>query len=1052
TYMHASYVLLYNYEIQITPYSINLLLFHQMKPFSFCLHLLFLFTLNLMWFGPNKIVAVALGNQTDHLALLKFKESISSYPYGTLESWNTSIHFCKWNGVTCSPTHQRVVELNLGGYQLHGSLSPHVGNLSFLIKLNISSNNFIGKIPQELGQLLQLQQLQLFSNSFTGEIPTNLTYCSNLRGLFLGGNNLTGKIPTEIGSLKKLRAFNLWRNNLTGGIPSFIGNLSHLKVLVFNYNNFEGHIPQEVCRLTNVSILSWGVNRLSGTIPSCLYNISSLILLLTAENNIHGSLPSNMFHTLPNLRAFQIGGNQISGTIPTSIINSSSLVYIDISQNSFVGQVPNLGRLNDLQYLNLQSNNLGGNSTNDLDFLKSLTNCGKLSLVSICYNNFAGILPNSIGNLSTELHRLHLGFNEISGKIPAEMGHLVGLIALDMSFNHFEGIIPTTFGKFQKMQQLQLAGNKLLGNIPSFIGNLSQLYYLDLQLNMFDGNIPPSIGNCQQLQYLDFSQNKLRGTIPLEVFKLSSLSNLLNLSHNFLSGILPREVGMLKNIGALDVSENHLYGDIPTTIGECTSLEYLLLQANFFNGTIPSTLASLKSLRYLDLSRNRLTGSILDGMQNISVLKHLNISYNMLEGEIPIGGVFGDASQVAIIGNHNLCGGISQLHLPPCPLKGKIQAQHHKIKLIAVIISVISFLLILSLLITIYWMRRRNQKRFSDSPTIDQLAMVSYQDLHRGTNGFSTENLIGSGGFGSVYKGNIVSEDSFVAVKVLNLQKKGAYKSFIVECNALKNIRHRNVVKILTCCVSTDYKGQEFKALVFDYMKNGSLEQWLYPGFLNVEHPTTLTLGHRLNIIIDVASALQYLHQECEQLVIHSDLKPSNVLLDDDMVAHVSDFGISRLVSAIGGTSHKNTSTIALKGTVGYTPPEYGMGSEVSTCGDMYSFGILLLEVLTGRRPTDETFENDQNLHNFVAISFPDNLIQILDPRLVYGDGEVDIEDGNSENLALNVKESLVSLFRIGLTCSMESPKERMNIVDVTRELSIIKKTFFTGSGIHTHN
>ncbi|CAK8532377.1 unnamed protein product [Lathyrus sativus] len=1019
-----------------------------MKPFSFLapilfyLHLLFLFTLNLMWFGPNKTVAVTLGNQTDHLALLKFKESISSYPHGTLECWNTSIHFCKWNGVTCSPTDQRVIELNLGGYQLHGSLSPHVGNLSFLIKLNISSNNFIGKIPQELGQLLQLQQLQLFYNSFTGEIPTNLTYCSNLKGLFLGGNNLTGKIPIEIGSLKKLRAFNLWRNNLTGGIPSFIGNLSHLKVLVFDYNNLEGNIPQEVCRLTNVSILSWGVNRLSGTIPSCLYNISSLTLLLTAVNNIHGSLPPNIFHTLPNLRQFQIGENQISGTIPTSIINSSSLVYIDISQNSFVGKVPNLGRL-DLQYLNLESNNFGGNSTNDLDFFKSLTNCSKLSVVSISYNNFGGILPSSIGNLSTELYRLHLGLNEISGKIPAELGHLVGLIALVMSFNHFEGIIPTTFGKLQKMQQLQLGGNKLLGNIPPFIGNLSQLYYLDLQLNMFGGNIPPSIGNCRKLQYLDFSQNKLRGTIPLEVFKLSSLSNLLNLSHNFLSGTLPREVGMLKNIGRLDVSENHLYGDLPTTIGECTSLEYLLLQANFFNGTIPSTLTSLKSLRYLDLSRNRLTGSILDGMQNISVLKHLNVSFNMLEGEIPIDGVFGDASEVAIIGNEKLCGGISQLHLPPCPLKGKIQAQHHKIKLIAVIISVISFLLILSLIITIYWMRRRYQKRSSDSPTIDQLAMVSYQDLHQGTNGFSTENLIGSGSFGSVYKGNIVSEDNFVAVKVLNLQKKGAHKSFIVECNALKNIRHRNVVKILTCCVSMDYKGQEFKALVFDYMKNGSLEQWLHPGILNVEHPTTLNLGHRLNIIIDVASALQYLHQDCGQVVIHSDLKPSNVLLDDDMVAHVSDFGISRLVSAIGGTSHKNTSTIGIKGTVGYTPPEYGMGSEVSTSGDMYSFGILLLEVLTGRRPTDEAFENGQNLHNFVAISFPGNVIKILDPHLVSRDEEVEVEDGNRENLAPNVEEVLVSLFRIGLTCSMESPKERMNIVDVTRELTIIKKSFF---------
>nr|WIL59879.1 nodulation protein [Melilotus officinalis] len=158
------------------------------------------------------------------------------------------------------------------------------------------------------------------------------------------------------------------------------------------------------------------------------------------------------------------------------------------------------------------------------------------------------------------------------------------------------------------------------------------------------------------------------------------------------------------------------------------------------------------------------------------------------------------------------------------------------------------------------------------------------------------------------------------------------------------------------------------------------------------------------------------------------------------MVAHVSDFGIARLVSAIDGTSHKNTSTIGIKGTVGYAPPEYGMGSEVSTCGDMYSFGIL-----TGRRPTDEAFEDGQNLHNFVAISFPDNHKNILDPHLESTDAEVAIEDGNRENLTPFVEECLVSLFRIGLICSMESPKERMNIVDVTRALSTIRKAFLAG-------
>ncbi|KEH25870.1 LRR receptor-like kinase [Medicago truncatula] len=987
----------------------------------------------------------AIGNQTDHLALLKFKESISSDPYNALESWNSSIHFCKWQGITCSPMHERVTELSLKRYQLHGSLSPHVCNLTFLKTLDIGDNNFLGEIPQELGQLLHLQRLSLSNNSFVGEIPTNLTYCSNLKLLFLNGNHLNGKIPTEIGSLKKLQRMTVWRNKLTGGIPSFIGNLSSLTRLSASRNNFEGDIPQEICCCKHLTFLALGENNLSGKIPSCLYNISSLIALAVTQNNLHGSFPPNMFHTLPNLQIFDFAANQFSGPIPISIANASALQILDLGDNmNLVGQVPSLGNLQDLSNLNLQSNNLGNISTMDLEFLKYLTNCSKLHKLSISYNNFGGHLPNSIGNLSTELIQLYMGDNQISGKIPAEFGRLIGLILLTMESNCLEGIIPTTFGKFQKMQVLYLWKNKLSGDIPPFIGNLSQLFKLELDHNMFQGSIPPSIGNCQNLQYLNLYHNKLRGTIPVEVLNIFSLL-VLDLSHNSLSGTLPTEVGMLKNIEDLDVSENHLSGDIPREIGECTILEYIRLQRNIFNGTIPSSLASLKGLQYLDVSRNQLSGSIPDGMQNISVLEYLNVSFNILEGEVPTNGVFGNASQIEVIGNKKLCGGISHLHLPPCPIKGRKHAKQHKFRLIAVIVSAVSFILILSFIITIYMMRKRNQKRSFDSPTIDQLAKVSYQELHVGTNGFSDRNLIGSGSFGSVYRGNIVSEDNVVAIKVLNLQKKGAHKSFIVECNALKNIRHRNLVRVLTCCSSTNYKGQEFKALVFEYMENGSLEQWLHPQILNASPPTTLNLGHRLNIIIDVASALHYLHRECEQLILHCDLKPSNVLLDGDMVAHVSDFGIARLVSTISGTSNKNTSTIGIKGTVGYAPPEYGMGSEVSTCGDMYSFGILMLEMLTGRRPTDELFEDGQNLHNFVTNSFPDNLIKMLDPHLLPRAEDGAREDGNHEILIPTVEECLVSLFRIGLLCSLESPKERMNIVDVTRELTTIQKVFLAG-------
>ncbi|KAL1293529.1 probable LRR receptor-like serine/threonine-protein kinase At3g47570 [Arachis ipaensis] len=1005
----------------------------------YLLHASLLFYVNLVWLQPTTAAtAAALGNDTDFMALLKFKESISDDPHGVLTSWNTSTHFCNWHGVTCSTKHQRVVMLNLKRSDLRGIISPYIGNLSFLRNLYLQNNSFYGEIPTELGRLFRLQQLSLSNNILTGEFPIKLTNCSDLRHLNVSSNNLHGKIPIEIGSLRKLEKLNLFTNNFSGQIPPTMWNISSLDVLSLAYNNLEGDLPEEMGQLRNLSVFAVPGNKLSGTLPASLYNMSSLFFITAAENQFHGSLPANMFSTLTNLQVFGIGANQMSGLIPTSITNASLLQVFDIGVNSFVGQVPSLGMLKDLHWLNLNYNNLGNGSDNDLDFTTSLVNCTKLENLILSTNKFGGPLPNSIGNLSTQLIRLYLGDNQIYGTIPESIGNYINLIALVLEYNQFTGTVPNTFGKLHKLQLLGLGINQLSGQIPSSLGNLTQLLQISISNNKLEGKIPPIVGNWQKLQYLELSGNNLSGAIPLEVFSLFTLSTLLNLSHNSFSGTIPVEVGTLNNLGTLDLSKNDLFGEIPTTIGECINLEYLNLQGNSFNGTIPPSIASLKSLIQLDLSQNKLSGSIPTALQSLSLLTYLNLSFNKLDGKVPTEGVFKNTSAISIAGNKKLCGGISKLHLPPCPNTNQ-QKKQHNLKLVRIIICVVICLLLLSIL-TICWSRRQKQLSSLISKTTDQSSIVSYQSLYAATERFSTNNLIGSGSFGSVYTGFLKSEDRVVAIKVINLQMRGAHKSFVTECNALRVIRHRNLVKILTCCSSIDYRGEEFKALVFEYMSNGSLEKWLHPQGETADPTHTLDLAHRLNILIDIASALHYLHYECEQPIVHCDIKPSNVLLDDDMVAHVTDFGLARILSTINGSSHNQSSTSGFKGTIGYAPPEYGIGSEVSTQGDVYSFGILVLEMLTGRRPTEEFFEDGDNLHNYVERAYPEKLLEIVDSTFLLKQLEKPLAEKEG-----NIVSCVFSLIKIGLACSVESPRERINMRDVIRELNVTRNAFLCG-------
>ncbi|GMH12230.1 hypothetical protein Nepgr_014071 [Nepenthes gracilis] len=983
-------------------------------------------------------MALSPSSNADRDALLALKEWVAEDPYGALNSWNESLHFCSWEGVSCSRRHvNRVAALNLGGRQLGGSLPPHIGNLTFLRVILLQNNVFGGRIPQEIGRLLRLEYLNLSGNVLEGEIPNNLSRCLNLRSINLMRNHLVGKVPYDLSNLASgnLINFSVSNNNLIGNIPSWLGNFSSLQFISMEKNNLKGNIPNELGKLKKLKLLQLSQNSLSGKVPPTIYNITSLLYLSLAVNQLHGTIPADIGQTLPNLLGLYMEYNNFTGPMPLSFPNASGLEQLELTDNSFRGTLPlNLGSLKSLNLICLGHNPF---EPQDLRFLTSLYNCSSLQGLDVGDSNLRGGLPSSIGNLSSTFQMLSAGDNQISGAIPSGIGNLISLTWLALDRNSLEGEIPASIAKLTMLQNLWLLGNRISGSIPSSIGNMTQLRKLYLDSNYLNGSLPRSVGNCKNLQLLILSHNFLSGVIPKEIASLPSISISFNLDHNSFTGPLPVDVGNMCSVTEFDISNNRLEGAIPSTLGNCQALVRLSMTNNLFNGSIPPKFSTLKGLEVLDLSRNNLSGKIPSYLENFNQLQNLNLSFNNFEGEVPDGGIFRNASLVSLVGNPKLCGGAQALGLHPCATNSS--KPKHKFLAIKVLIpACIAFCAFIAFVLIVLYRNKKPETRNSSSLGEEPFKKISYTELHKATNGFSTVNLIGEGSYGLVYKGVLDPEGSLVAVKVLKLKQKGASKSFMAECRAWRDIRHRHLIKIITVCSSIDSKGSDFKALVYEYMPNGNLEQWLHHNTNELPQQGCLSFLQRLNIAIGVASAMEYLHHQCQTLIIHGDLKPSNVLIDADMNARVGDLGLSKfLANGPQSASQGQTSTHGnTRGTVGYVAPEYGINAKVSSSGDVYSFGILLLEMLTEKRPTDSIFQGEMTLHKHAKMAMPERVGEIVARSL-----QLQLEDDNHDNNnAIISKECLVAAMCIGIACSLESPHNRMDMKNVTAKLRAIRE------------
>ncbi|KAK3437698.1 hypothetical protein EUGRSUZ_C02282, partial [Eucalyptus grandis] len=954
---------------------------------------------------------------------------------------------------------RRLKKLVLDVNQFEGNIPPHLARCQNLKVMSLAMNRLTGSIPREFSAFPKLQQLDLSSNDLRGQIPSFLSNISTLQVITLANATLTGSIPLALFN-KSLTSVILMRNDLSGSLPSdlcyrwrniqilalplnqFSGLLpetltqcKELLTLSLAGNRFQGSIPRdidslqklqklylgggdipsEIGKLVNLNLMILEGNLLTGEVPQEIFNISSLRKLSLMDNSLSGSLPSSSELSLPNLEEVHLSLNSLGGNIPQYISNYTNLIIFNAALNQLSGPIPmSLGNLKNLISFAVSSNQLTGEPYHsELSFLSALSNCQSLQTLDLGENPLHGSIPKSIKNFSSSLRTLLAQDSQIRGRIPEEMGFLKRLTFLALSDNNLVGNIPSSIGGLESLQRLYVDNNHLEGPIPNEICYLTNLGELVLWQNRISGLIPNCIGNLSNLQKFLLSSNNMTSVIPVSLWSLQELI-FLNLSLNSFNGGLPLEIGKMRAMNSIDLSWNQLTGTIPSSIQELESLASLNLSGNSFQGLIPQSIGNLKGLDFLDLSHNELSGTIPKSMEGLRYLQNLNLSFNKLSGAIPNGGPFGNFSALSFIGNEALCGN-AIFQVPRCKVNGKKSSRDKKLHLLYIMAPIVSAVLLVFVICLLRKHGNTGKKASAlveNPPGIDH-PMISYRELCSATNNFSESNLLREGSFSSVYKGTLANGMD-VVVKVLNLHIEGALKSFDVECEVFRKIRHRNLLKVISTCTNAD-----LRALVLQYVPNGSLEKWLYSNNYN------LGLHQRVKIMVDIATALDYLHHGQPEPIVHCDLKPSNVLLNEDLVAQVCDFGISKILAE----NKLETQTQTL-GTIGYVAPEYGLEGKVSTKGDVYSFGILLLEVITRKKPTDEMFNADMSLRLWVGAAIPNRVLDIMDGKLI---------STKHEDLTLSELESIISsVLELGLECSKDLPEERMDMKTIMVKLNKI--------------
>ncbi|XP_044495501.1 probable LRR receptor-like serine/threonine-protein kinase At1g56140 [Mangifera indica] len=878
-----------------------------------------------------------------------------------LEDYNPAIKCdCSYdNGSTCHITELRVFALDITGV-----IPEELVALQFLTNFRINRNYFTGALPAFIGNLSQLKSLEVGHNALSGPLPKELGNLKDLTFLAIGSNNFSGALPAELGNLVKLEEIYIDSSGVTGEIPSTLANLQNMRILWAYDCSLTGKIPDFIGNWTKLTSLRFGGNSFEGPIPSSFSDLTSLATLqITDINNVSSSL--DFIENMKNLTDLSLRNALINGSIPANIGEYKKLQTLDLSFNNLIGQIPSaLFSIDSLTHLFLGNNSLSGT----LPQQKAVY----LQNIDLSYNYLSGSFPSWITAGSQQLNLVanNFAFDDSNSSIIPGLNCLQRNFPCNKNSPQYSSFAIKCGGEEMKVDKIVYEADTYNTGGASFnVLGTEKWAISDVGLYA-DGQFNTHVQN---------TGSQVTGTATPKLYQSSRQS----------PGSL-RYYGLSLENGPYNVSLSFA----ETVFGDQGSHKWTSLGRRVFDIYIQGT----RELEDFDISKEA-------GGERKAIIKNFNanVSENYLEIHL-----FWAGKGTCCIPDRGSYGPlISALSVIP-DFKPSVGIAHKKNQtgLIVGIVVALGILGFILMFLTFYMRTKR------DNDDVEVLLgmgpkpkIFSYTELRSATKDFDPTNKLGEGGFGPVYKGTL-SDRRVIAVKQLSLGSHQGKNQFVNEIATITAVQHRNLVKLYGCCI----EGTKC-LLVYEYLENRSLDQVLFGRRdMHLDWPT------RFNICLGTARGLTYLHEDSRPKIVHRDVKASNILLDAELCPKISDFGLAKLYD-----DTKTHISTRVAGTIGYLAPEYAMRGHLTEKADVFSFGVVALEIVSGRANSDTSLDREQIylLEWAWSLHESNQSLALIDPRLT----------------EFNEIEAL-RVIRVALLCTQASPILRPPMSRVVSMLS----------------